>query len=246
VKHPPGRQATKDPSALVDSAAGLGIDLMGNQADALLLFELLLLDKAIPLGLVARGDRTTIRERHILDSLRAVLALEPSDTDALDLGSGAGLPGIVVAIARPSLRVGLVEARGRRAAFLELAVERLGLPNALVLARPAGRLEGVVDFEAEKQRLRKEIERARKEIAFLEGKLGRPEFVERAPADAPGSDQGPGPYTNTPWYQYLGYPGYQTAKTVRWRQNIHGWCARQRDAHAWRWAAARARAASAA
>ncbi len=63
-------------------------------------------------------------------------------------------------------------------------------------ARPAGsavattssgdvfvRLEGVVDFEAERQRLRKEIERARKEIAFLEGKLGRPDFVERAPAE---------------------------------------------------------------
>jgi 16S rRNA (guanine527-N7)-methyltransferase len=145
VKHPPGQRPTTDPSALVDSAAGLGIDLDGNQAEALLLFELLLLDRAIPLGMVARGDRTTVRKRHILDSLRAVLALEPSDIDALDLGSGAGLPGIVVAIARPSLRVGLVEARRRRAAFLELAVERLGLPNVAVLARPAGRLEGVVD-----------------------------------------------------------------------------------------------------
>jgi 16S rRNA (guanine527-N7)-methyltransferase len=145
VKHPPGQRPTPDPSALVDSAAGLGIDLDGNQAEALLLFELLLLDRAIPLGMVAKGDRTTVRKRHILDSLRAVLALEPSDIDALDLGSGAGLPGIVVAIARPSLRVGLVEARRRRAAFLELAVERLGLPNVAVLARPAGRLEGVVD-----------------------------------------------------------------------------------------------------
>jgi valyl-tRNA synthetase len=45
------------------------------------------------------------------------------------------------------------------------------------------RLEGVVDFDAERQRLRKEVEKARKEIAFLEGKLGRPEFVERAPAE---------------------------------------------------------------
>jgi valyl-tRNA synthetase len=45
------------------------------------------------------------------------------------------------------------------------------------------RLEGVVDFDAERQRLRKEVERARKEIAFLEGKLGRPDFVERAPAE---------------------------------------------------------------
>lgn len=145
MKHPPGGPPPKDPSELADSAAELGVDLAGNQAEALLLFELLLLDRAIPLGLVARGDRTTIRERHVLDSLRAVLALEPSDVDALDLGSGAGLPGIVVAIARPSLKVGLVEARRRRAAFLELAVEQLGLPNAVVLARPAGRLEGVVD-----------------------------------------------------------------------------------------------------
>src|SRR4029453_3205610 len=43
------------------------------------------------------------------------------------------------------------------------------------------RLEGVVDFDAERQRLRKEVERARKEIAFLEGKLGGPDFLGRAP-----------------------------------------------------------------
>ncbi|MGH7368114.1 MAG: valine--tRNA ligase, partial [Candidatus Rokuibacteriota bacterium] len=59
--------------------------------------------------------------------------------------------------------------------------------GSAVAATPSGdvfvRLEGVVDFDAERQRLRKEIERARKEIAFLEGKLGRPEFVERAPAE---------------------------------------------------------------
>jgi 16S rRNA (guanine527-N7)-methyltransferase len=146
VKHPSGPGPTRDPTTLIDSATGLGIDLDGNQVEALLSFELLLLDRAISFGLVARGDRTTLRERHILDSLRAVQALEPTDTDALDLGSGAGLPGIVVAIARPSLQVGLVEPRRRRAAFLELAVERLGLQNVAVLALPAGRLEVEVDI----------------------------------------------------------------------------------------------------
>jgi 16S rRNA (guanine527-N7)-methyltransferase len=145
VKHPSDSGATEDAPALVDSAAGLGIDLDRNQVEALMSFELLLLDRAIPLGLVARGDRIMLRTRHILDSLRAVLALEASDIEALDLGSGAGLPGIVVAIARPSLRVGLVEARRRKAAFLELAVERLGLPNVAVLAQPANKLDGVVD-----------------------------------------------------------------------------------------------------
>jgi valyl-tRNA synthetase len=70
-----------------------------------------------------------------------------------------------------------------------ITVSRDGVRPAgsAVATTPSGdvfvRLEGVVDFEAERQRLRKEIERARKEIAFLEGKLGRPEFVERAPAE---------------------------------------------------------------
>jgi 16S rRNA (guanine527-N7)-methyltransferase len=145
VKHPPGKRPIEDPSTLDESATGLGIDLDGRQVEALLSFERLLIDRAIPLGLVARGDRTTLRERHILDSLRGVLALEPSDADALDLGSGAGLPGVVVAIARPSLRVGLVEVRRRRVAFLELAAERLGLSNVAVLDIPAGRIDRVVD-----------------------------------------------------------------------------------------------------
>jgi valyl-tRNA synthetase len=58
--------------------------------------------------------------------------------------------------------------------------------SALAVAQGAEvyvRLEGVVDLAAERQRLGKEIERAGKEIAFLEGKLGRPDFVERAPAE---------------------------------------------------------------
>jgi valyl-tRNA synthetase len=72
-------------------------------------------------------------------------------------------------------------------AVISVSADAARPAGSAVAATPSGdvfvRLEGVVDFEAEKQRLRKEIERARKEIAFLEGKLGRPEFVERAPAE---------------------------------------------------------------
>jgi valyl-tRNA synthetase len=50
-------------------------------------------------------------------------------------------------------------------------------------------LEGVVDPAAERARLQKEIDKARKETAFLEGKLGRPDFVERAPADVVARDR---------------------------------------------------------
>jgi 16S rRNA (guanine527-N7)-methyltransferase len=88
----------------------------------------------MPAGFVAAADAGRLRERHILDSLRAVRAVRAGDTRALDLGSGAGLPGVVVALACPSLHVVLVEPRRARVAFLELAVEQLSLSNASVLA----------------------------------------------------------------------------------------------------------------
>jgi valyl-tRNA synthetase len=65
--------------------------------------------------------------------------------------------------------------------------------QSAIVATPSGDvavpLAGLVDFAAEKQRLQKEIEKARKEIAFLEGKLGRPDFVERAPAEVVARDR---------------------------------------------------------
>jgi 16S rRNA (guanine527-N7)-methyltransferase len=130
---------------MIDQASLLGVDLEVSQARQLLVFEDLLVNRAIPLGLVGPGDAPDIRRRHILDSLRAVPILENTDFDAYDLGSGAGLPGIVIAIARPHLRIGLVEARRRRAAFLELVVERLGLARADVLPTRAERLSDPVD-----------------------------------------------------------------------------------------------------
>jgi 16S rRNA (guanine527-N7)-methyltransferase len=123
------------------AAARLGIPLSEGATRQLLSFETLLLEKAIPLGFVARSDRGRIRDRHILDSLRAAAEVREADRLALDLGSGAGLPGVVLAIAVPELRVGLVESQRRRVAFLELAVERLELGNADVLARRAEDLE---------------------------------------------------------------------------------------------------------
>ena len=82
--------------------------------------------------MVAPSDVGRIWERHILDSLRALRCLSPTDRTLADLGSGAGLPGIPVAIARPKSVVVLVEPKRRRAAFLELAAERLELGNVRV------------------------------------------------------------------------------------------------------------------
>lgn len=102
--------------------------------------EGLLRERAIPLGLIARSDTTRIWDRHVLDSLRAAEAVRDADELAYDIGSGAGLPGLVVALARSGLHVILVEPRRSRVAFLELAIERLRVENASVYH---GRIEDV-------------------------------------------------------------------------------------------------------
>jgi 16S rRNA (guanine527-N7)-methyltransferase len=127
----------------LSAAAGrLGIEISEQAGSTLERFEELLRERAVPGGLVAASDADRIRERHILDCLRGVEALRPEDGRALDLGSGAGLPGIVIAAARPSLHVVLVEPRRLRVAFLELAAEHLSLPNVSIRA---ARIEDVDD-----------------------------------------------------------------------------------------------------
>jgi 16S rRNA (guanine527-N7)-methyltransferase len=133
-----------DAEALREQAGSLGVPLDPSQASRLIRFEALLVDRAIPLGMVSRSDTTRIRERHILDSLRAASIVQGDDV-AADLGSGAGLPGVVVAIALPRLRVLLVERRPRRAAVLELVVEELGLSNATVFSGRVVELSERVD-----------------------------------------------------------------------------------------------------
>ena len=128
-----------DDDPLRAQAGDLGVLLDPTQIAQLRRFEELLVDRAVPLGAISRLDSARIRERHTLDSLRAVPLVDGVD-EAADLGSGAGLPGVVVAIALPRVRMLLIERRPQRAAFLELAVEELGLPNAAVVA---GRVEDV-------------------------------------------------------------------------------------------------------
>jgi 16S rRNA (guanine527-N7)-methyltransferase len=119
--------------SLRSQADALAISLTPEAEEALLAYERLLQEPGLDAGVVAASDRSRIRTRHIVDSLRAVEAIRPGDVDAYDLGSGGGLPGVVVAAVLPHLRVGLVETRRRRVAFLELVLERLGLPNATVI-----------------------------------------------------------------------------------------------------------------
>jgi 16S rRNA (guanine527-N7)-methyltransferase len=97
----------------------------------------LLKDRAVPTGLVSSSDEDRLWERHIEDSLRGLDCISTEDRSVADLGSGAGLPGIPLAIVLPTVQFALIEPKRRRAAFLELAAETLELGNVFVVPAPA-------------------------------------------------------------------------------------------------------------
>ena len=93
-------------------------------------------------GLIGPNEVPRIWERHLLNSA-AVAELVPAGTCSLvDLGSGAGLPGIVLALLLPDSEVVLLEPMLRRAAFLEECVAELGLGNARVVRARAEQMAG--------------------------------------------------------------------------------------------------------
>jgi 16S rRNA (guanine527-N7)-methyltransferase len=127
-----------------------GLDAMalpGELASPLLAYLDLLARWNRAYNLTAVRDPREMVPRHLLDSL----AMEPfldGIASLADLGTGPGLPGIPLAIARPALRVTLVEANGKKARFLREAVRTLGLANAEVAQSRIEALERPGAFDA--------------------------------------------------------------------------------------------------
>lgn len=91
-------------------------------------------------GLIGPRETPRLWERHLVNC--GVMAdMIPVGASVIDVGSGAGLPGLVLAVARPDLAITLVEPLARRTAFLEEVVVALGLDNVTVVR---GRAEEVV------------------------------------------------------------------------------------------------------
>jgi 16S rRNA (guanine527-N7)-methyltransferase len=91
----------------------------------------LLVGAAVDRGLIGPREAARIWERHLLNCAVVAEGI-PRGADVCDVGSGAGLPGLAIALARPDLAVLLVEPLERRAEFLQEAVETLGLRQVRV------------------------------------------------------------------------------------------------------------------
>lgn len=115
---------------LAQGLADLRIELPAAAQEKLLAYVALLNKWNATYSLTALRDQEKGVSHHLLDSL-AVLPYVPAGS-LLDVGSGGGMPGIPLAIARPDLAVTLLDSNSKKAAFLRQAVIELALPNVVV------------------------------------------------------------------------------------------------------------------
>jgi len=117
------------------------VQIFGSATAAAERYARLLAGPAVARGLIGPREVPRLWERHLLNSA-AIAELVPRPCSLVDLGSGAGLPGIVLALLLPDVAVTLLEPMLRRVTFLEECVQALGLQNAQVLRGRAEDLAG--------------------------------------------------------------------------------------------------------
>ena len=132
--------------------------VFGDRLPAIESFAALLATAGVERGLLGPREAPRLWERHLLNCAGLADLVEDGQV-VLDLGSGAGLPGLVLAIQRPEVQVVLVEPLQRRATFLSEAVEQLGLRNALVRRARAEELHGKVEVDVVTARAVAPVER---------------------------------------------------------------------------------------
>lgn len=121
--------------------------LLGDRAAMMDRYVGHLADTGVRHGLIGPRERPRLWERHILNCA-AVAELIPEGVRVADVGSGAGLPGLVLAIARPDLQVTLVEPLLRRVTWLETVLEDLRLDNVHVVRSRAEQLWDQLEVDA--------------------------------------------------------------------------------------------------
>jgi 16S rRNA (guanine527-N7)-methyltransferase len=130
-------------SRLESGIAALGVSLPAGAVERLLDYQALLARWNATYNLTAIRDPMEMVSRHLVDSL-AILPYVQGQSLA-DLGTGPGLPGIALAIARPELQVLLVDSNGKKVRFLREAIRSLKLENVRAVQSRVEEVEGQFD-----------------------------------------------------------------------------------------------------
>jgi 16S rRNA (guanine527-N7)-methyltransferase len=116
------------------AAAAIGVTLDGTQAGQFVRYRDLLVEWNERMNLTAITADEAILARHFADSLTALRAISPTlGLTLVDVGTGAGLPGIPLKIARPDLDVTLVDGTGKKVTFCQTVISELGLSGIRVI-----------------------------------------------------------------------------------------------------------------
>jgi 16S rRNA (guanine527-N7)-methyltransferase len=190
----PDSTSERDPdldSRLATGAASLGISLSAERRDKLLRFLALLHKWNRAYNLSGIDDPDKMLTRHLLDSLAALPYLRAERV--LDVGTGPGLPGMVLALAEPQRQWVLLDSKGKKTRFLTQARIELGADNVEVVCgraedyRPERRFDAVISRAlgslAVLLRLTAHLRTARAEVIALKGAYPETELAELPTAD---------------------------------------------------------------
>lgn len=153
-----GEQPSPAEATLPPELAGAARTLFGDRLDLAAAYAELLATDGVVRGLIGPRETPRLWDRHLLNCA-AMAERIPEGASVIDVGSGAGLPGLVLAIARPDLTVTLVEPLARRTSFLIEAVQHLGLTRSVRVFR--GRAEEAATGSRDRDPLTADIVTAR-------------------------------------------------------------------------------------
>jgi 16S rRNA (guanine527-N7)-methyltransferase len=137
----PADVLSADPPVAFAAAAA---QVFGDRLSLAVAYAELLITDGVVRGLIGPREAPRVWERHLINC-GVMSEIIPIGASVVDVGSGAGLPGIVLAVARPDLTITLVEPLARRTAFLTEAVTKLGLDATVTVVR--GRAEEIAGSE---------------------------------------------------------------------------------------------------
>lgn len=113
--------------SLENQAKKIGITLNREMTEQFRIYQEILLDWNEKMNLTTITDPEDIQNKHFLDSLTCVLPLNKETGKLIDIGTGAGFPGIPIKIAKPGLTVTLLDSLNKRIKFLDEVIARLNL-----------------------------------------------------------------------------------------------------------------------
>src|SRR6266566_8131037 len=126
----------------------LGLELSQQQLGQFLRYRDELLDWNTRINLTAISDPEEVLLKHFLDSLSLLMAYDVAEARLLDIGAGAGFPGLPLKIVRPQWQVLLLEATGKKVTFLQHIIETLHLKNVVAVQGRAEELAHISEYRA--------------------------------------------------------------------------------------------------